>query len=82
MQELGDAERSMELASLNGMSITDDLAADTILIIPDYDTSKRNYIQLFSDAANKPAAADISGNNTVPPEGIGYWYLENDFIVQ
>jgi hypothetical protein len=82
VQELGDAERSMELAALNGMSVTDDLSATSTLLVPDYDTTKRNIVQLFSDQANAPASADVSGDNTALLEGIGYWYLENDFVVQ
>ncbi len=82
VQELGDAERSMEVAGLNGLSVTDDLSTMSTLLVPDYDTSKINTVQLFSDIANAPASADVSGGFAAPLEGIDYWILENDFIIQ
>lgn len=81
VQELGDAERSMEIAVMNNISITDDLIAGSFINVPDYDASKQNYVQLFANSANKPASADSSDENGLLT-GIGYWYLENDFIIQ
>lgn len=81
VQELGDAERSMEIADLNGLSLTDDLAALNTLLVPDYDSAKVNIVSLFSDLANAPACADVSGGVNSIPEGIDYWILENDFII-
>jgi hypothetical protein len=34
VQELGDASRAMELAILNGISLTDELSADQVLVVP------------------------------------------------
>ena len=82
VQELGDAERSMEVADLNGLSLTDDLTAVNTLLVPDYNTSKTNIVNLFSDPANAPASADVSGGADSKKEGIDYWIIENDFIVQ
>lgn len=82
VQELGDAERSMEIADLNGLSLSDDLTGIDTLLVPDYDTSKVNIVNLFSDPANAPASADVSGGVDSQLEGIDYWILENDFIVQ
>src|SRR5665213_883962 len=82
VQELGAAERSMEVADLNGLSLSDDLTSINTLLVPDYDTSKVNIVNLFSDPANAPASNDVSGNTAAELEGIGYWYLENDFVVQ
>ena len=82
VQALGDAERSMEVAYLNGMSLTDDLIAGSFINVPDFDLSEKNVVQLFSDPANAPASDDSAGGVDEILEGIGYWYLENDFIVQ
>lgn len=82
VQELGDAERSTELANLNNMAVTDDLVSGSLLLVPDPESDKTNIVQLFSDPANAPASADSAGGLVAPLEGIGYWYLENDFVVQ
>ena len=82
IQELGDLERVFEIAVANNKGITDDLAADSFLEVGVYNTDKRSLVQLFSDAANKPASADIAGEVRAKLEGIGYWYLGVDFIVQ
>jgi hypothetical protein len=83
MQELGDMERAMELALLNDRSITDELQAGEELIVPDYDLEKRSIIQLFRNAANKPASSDTfsAAEPDTTGEGIEFWALENDFVV-
>lgn len=81
VQELGDAERAMEVAELNGIPVTQNLIAGQTLLVPDFDISKRNIVQLFKDTSNAPASADDENILSIL-EGIGYWYLENDFVVQ
>jgi hypothetical protein len=84
MQELGDIERTIELAQLNGRSITDPLEAGEILIVPDFDSAKKRIVQLLRNKANNPASAhtliavdpDTGGN-----EGIEFWAIENEFVV-
>ncbi|MFL5747213.1 MAG: hypothetical protein ACJ751_21240 [Niastella sp.] len=84
LQELGDMERAIELAQLNGRAITDDLQAGEALLVPDFDQEKRSIIQLFRNTANRPASGDTF--NAAEPgstgnEGIEFWAIENDFIV-
>jgi len=82
-QELGDLERVYEIAELNGLSLTDDLITGNAIMVPDADKSKINITRLFADKANAPASVDdnfISENEN--NEGIGYWIIENDFIIQ
>ncbi|THU36919.1 hypothetical protein FAM09_18320 [Niastella caeni] len=84
MQELGDIERAIELARLNGRSVTDALEAGEILNVPDFDTSKRSIVQLFRNSANKPASGEVliaADGDTGGNEGIEFWALENDFVV-
>ena len=84
MQELGDIERIVELARLNGRSITDALVAGEVLNVPAFDSAKRSIVQLFLSRANKPAsgATFIAVNpDTGHNEGIEFWALENDFVV-
>lgn len=80
-QELGDLERSYEIAQMNGMNLTDELTAGEMIDVPDADISKRNIISLFADEANAPAS-DTPESSTGILEGIDYWIIENDFIVQ
>lgn len=83
LQELGDMERVMELASLNDRSLTDDLLAGEVLNVPDYDASKREIIQLFANSFNKPASGEslTASNDVSIGEGIEFWAIENDFVV-
>ena len=81
MQELGDIERAIELARLNGRSITDALEAGEVLNVPAFDSSKRSLVNLFSNKANKPASGDTFTSADAGNEGIEFWALENDFAV-
>lgn len=78
VQELGDAERAVEIAALNGLGITDELTAGQVLQVPDYDASKVNTVQLFMNKALAPASVDDA---MTIDEGIDYWALEMDFEV-
>ena len=81
IQELGDLERLFELAVDNDVAITDDLETETQLIVGDADSTKRSLVLLFSNPASRPASADVAGEVISKFEGIGYWYIDNDFIV-
>jgi hypothetical protein len=84
MQEMGDVERSIELAQLNGRSITDPLEAGEVLIVPDFDSAKKSIVQLLRNKANNPASGDTligADPDTGGNEGIEFWALENDFVV-
>lgn len=80
VQELGDAERAVEIAALNGLSLTTLLQAGQTLEVPDFDISKTDVVQLFSNKALAPASRDEAESNQ--DEGIDFWALEVDFIVQ
>ena len=84
MQELGDVERLMELAVLNGMAITDPVRAGQQILIPDADTDKVNIIQAFAHPSAYPASGDDGFDDltsTLPPGGIGYMQIGRNFIV-
>ncbi|MGQ0739147.1 MAG: hypothetical protein ACT4OJ_08830 [Bacteroidota bacterium] len=82
VQELGDASRALEIAELNDRKITDDLAAGQLVNVPDYERERRSTVILFTDDANKPASGLTQEEIDARPEGIDYWILENDFVVQ
>lgn len=81
VQELGDASRAIEIAVLNNLNLTDDLVSGTTLILPVPDLDKRWLVNLFKDKANHPASC-VTADEEVKLEGIGYWYIEYDFVVQ
>jgi len=82
LQELGDAERIFEVAKLNGLGITDELAPGSYLLVPTYNQDKREIVRVFSDPSNKPASRRrISDIEVVLQQGIDYWAVNMDFIV-
>lgn len=81
LQETGDLERCMELADAADLQLTAELPAGLVLEVPDPAPEKRSVVLLFSDAANKPASADPAEENN-RLEGIGYWIIQQDFVVQ
>jgi hypothetical protein len=76
IQELGDASRANEIAVMNGMSITDDLQPGAVLLIPEIARIFKFLANIFKDRGNTPASAIIV------EEGIEFWLLEKDFVVQ
>lgn len=82
MQELGDVERLVELAALNGVSMTEELVAGSTIQIPDYEAAKVTTVKTFSDTSKAPASATESDHfPKVPPGGIGYMQIGGNFIV-
>lgn len=80
IQYLGDASRSNEIAELNNISLTTDLLIGQILNIPDVDISMSQMVKGFSDNKIVPASNDFHDFED-DQEGIGFWTIENDFIV-
>lgn len=80
VQELGDNSRAMELAVINGLKVTDQLIAGSQILVPDYSTDKRYLVTLFADDANKPGTGNTDIENA-EFQGIGYWRIEQNFIV-
>jgi len=67
------------LAALNGLNLTDDISAGAVLFLPDVADKRTEYI--FRTGGYFPAAGrtltQIGGL-----EGVSYWGIEFDFIVQ
>lgn len=80
IQECGDVEAAMEIASLNGISISDTPDTETELIIPKPRNEKN--VALYRAKGVKPAT-DISTEeqDLATYGGIGYMGIEIDFIV-
>lgn len=86
IQHTGSAQNAFEIAMANGISITDQLTAGTELTVPEsvvMDVDIRNYYQ---SKAIQPATAIttfiIDGEPETELEGISYWAIYDDFIVQ
>jgi LysM repeat protein len=82
IQELGDVERAFELALLNDATITDLLIAGQIIQVPSPAIDKTQIVKVLSAPANKPSSgvSDIESESLVG-QGIGYWAIGVDFIV-
>jgi hypothetical protein len=79
MQHSGSAEAAFNMALQNNMALTADLIAGTILPTPAVVFA--DIVQLFK--VEKAVPASILLNSIYgAKEGIDYWAIENDFIVQ
>lgn len=78
MQYTGDAANAVAVSIANGLSITDDLNIGSEMICDDAVTDKKKYAATFSKYNVTPASAV---NNAELLEGIGYWIIEQDFVV-
>lgn len=78
VQYCGSMAAFPALASLNGLNLTDDIAAGAVLFLPDVTDKRTAYI--FKAGGYFPAAGrtltQIGGL-----EGVDYWGIEFDFIV-
>jgi hypothetical protein len=81
LQELGDLERVFEMAVDNNISISDNLQAGSVLQVGDYERDKRYLIKIF-EKPTKIASDDFAGEVNSRLEGVDYWTLGMDFIVQ
>lgn len=82
VQHTGNVENSFIIALSNNLTVTDHLQVGSKITIPaSVDTNKRIYTNYVINN-NQPASARISDLNIKPLEGIGYWEIDNDFIVQ
>lgn len=81
MQYCGDSLQLFAIAELNGYSITDFIFPGTEIIIPDLLIENTNVFAAFNDNGLFPASMDqdLDGNFL---DGIDYWVIEEDFIVQ
>lgn len=81
IQELGSVSSVFELADLNDLSITDYLTPGDELKLP---AIKNSDLQDYFRAYNiKPATdATVSDMDALRDEGIDYWAIEVDFVVQ
>lgn len=81
MEYCGDALRVFELADLNNISVTQELQPGTSLIIPDSEIDKIKIIAAFTNEGLHPASKEDEFEDS-DFDGVDYWIIEEDFIVQ
>ncbi|MBL7779925.1 MAG: LysM peptidoglycan-binding domain-containing protein [Saprospiraceae bacterium] len=77
VQYCGALSAFPEIARLNGLSLTANIAAGQALVIPAVATDKRVQ-QYFTQGGYVPASVGVKALD----EGVSYWGIEYDFIVQ
>ena len=83
LEHCGTFEAALQLALLNGIDLTADLNTDTPLELPV--VGKPRIVSNFQSLRHAPATAITSGEiaeTTEGGEGIGFWAIGIDFIVQ
>lgn len=83
LEHCGTFEAAMQIALLNGISLTDDLEPGVSLQTPEVE--KKRVVTNFQSLRHAPATAISSGeiaDMTEGGEGIGFWGIDIDFIVQ
>lgn len=81
IQYTGDAEQMFAIAELNNLGVSDFLQPGTKIILPEIE---ENTVNAFYKANNlNPASgwSEAEQKETEEMSGIGYWHIEDDFIV-
>lgn len=80
----GTIEALAEIAILNNFSITDDLVPGQLIQIPVKDYGYQEVINYFAVNKIDPATALTEEHLSLTEgnSGIGFWIIENNFIVQ
>ena len=82
IQHSGSIEAVFEMASANGLSVTDDLVTGTEL--ETVSATDKPVAKYYSNNGLKPATALTTDDQLVAAEleGISYWAINVDFVVQ
>lgn len=82
LQTTGNIEGILELAMKNGMSCSDLPQAGTKVIPIDKETGDRRILEYYKANGIRPATGYQISEDAEQLEGIGYWFINADFIVQ
>ncbi len=77
IQYCGDVAAALDIAVINGISITQQLVAGSTLAIPS--VVKKDIVNYL--AVNNLIPATDKEHTSSTLSGIGYWQIERDFIV-
>lgn len=84
IQVTGEALNAVKIAKSNNISVTEELIVGNEIFIDDHLLYDTNVINIYEKESVKPAT-DLTTeqlDQVIGCEGIGCWYVENDFIVQ
>ncbi|MGC4130199.1 MAG: hypothetical protein QM564_11735 [Bergeyella sp.] len=85
IQHTGSVVNAFIIAKANGYSISDEPETGTVLIIPEDVHPDNDILNYYTSKNIHPATAitgGYSGAISPQPEGIDYWAIYDDFIVQ
>ena len=80
----GTVEAVLAIATLNGISITQDLVAGQLLELPNLDYGYQEIVTFFNVNKIQNATALTEENQAIieGDSGIGFWIVGDNFIVQ
>ncbi len=86
IQHTGNVTNAFEIAKANGLAVSDELEAGVELAIPETVVNDADVLQYYASRSIQPATAIttiiIDGEPETQLEGISYWAIYDDFIVQ
>ena len=84
VQYTGTIENAFKIAVANGLSLTDELQPGAQLIIPADVEMNSDVVNYFAGKGIQPATGFNFIESEITPEleGISYWILNKNFIVQ
>ncbi len=81
LQRCGGIQAVFELADMNGLSITDQLEAGSEMEVPE--ATNREVLSYYTAKGIRPATdATTSAMDSLRDEGIDFWAIAVDFVVQ
>lgn len=80
----GTVEAVLAIAILNRISITQELVPGQVLELPNLDYGYQEIVTFFNVNKKQPATALTEENKAIieGDSGIGFWAIEDNFIVQ
>ena len=80
----GTVEAVLAIAVLNSISVTEELIPGQTLELPNVDYGFQEVVAFFRVNKMQPATALTQDNNEIieGDSGIGFWIIEDNFIVQ
>lgn len=83
IQHTGIATNAYEIAKINGLTISDILTPGQMLEIPEGIEKDLDIVNYYKSKGIQPATSLVGQNQEEQqPEGISYWIINKDFIVQ
>lgn len=80
LQECGDVAAAYAIADLNGMSVSDSLEVGSELQVP-AGVDDQEVVSLFA-GVHKPASTETDATSDINGEGLEFWVIERDFIIE